>query len=93
MSKTDTVNEADILPAPTIEVPKVPAYPPPVPQDPKLRREHEVLLRLGRSCSRRTTGNTWPSTRARWWGPDQTKSLLPWGPTGALATFRSMCIW
>jgi hypothetical protein len=46
MSKADTANEADILPAPTIEVPQVPAYPPPTPEHPKLRQEHEALMRM-----------------------------------------------
>ena len=46
MSKTDTAKEVDIFPAPRIEVLKVPAHPPPVPSDPKLKREHEALMRL-----------------------------------------------
>ena len=46
MSKTDTTNEADILPARVIEVVKVPAFPPPVPEDATLRREHEALLQM-----------------------------------------------
>jgi hypothetical protein len=46
MSKTDLANGADILPPPAVEAPKLPAYPPPVPEDAKLRQEHEALLRM-----------------------------------------------
>lgn len=46
MSEADTLKEVAILPAPILDVPKVAPYPPPVPEHPKLRQEHEALVRL-----------------------------------------------
>jgi hypothetical protein len=46
MAQAETIREGDALPAPVIPVRTVPAMPPPVPKDPKLKREYETFLRL-----------------------------------------------
>jgi hypothetical protein len=46
MAQAETIHDGDALPAPVIPVRTVPAMPPPVPQDPKLKREYEAFLRL-----------------------------------------------
>ena len=46
MSRAETQNEIDSLPAPALDVPKVAPNPPPEPRDPILRQEHAAFVQL-----------------------------------------------
>jgi hypothetical protein len=46
MSQAEPIGKDEALPAPVIEVRTVPAIPPPVPHDPKLKREYRAFLQM-----------------------------------------------
>ncbi len=46
MSEADTICADEVLPAPVIDVRTVPAIPPPVPCDPRLKQEYEAFLQM-----------------------------------------------
>jgi len=46
VSEPNTLKDAEYLPVPAIEVRTVSSFPPPFPEDPKLRREYVALLKM-----------------------------------------------
>jgi hypothetical protein len=89
MSQAEVISEDELLSTPLIEVRTVPAIPPPAPEDPKLKEEHQAFLRMLPEL----TSIMWQSTKEKWWRVAATRLRWPYGPTRAAGKYRFMFIW